>query len=87
MKVVEEEKKAGEIEEEKKGSDLEKPLINPFEWVTINCLNKKRGTGATLIKCSHYSHYKCLTEYLTANESDARKRDLRKIIGLDFNTF
>jgi len=25
--------------------------------------------------------------YLTANESDGRKRDLRKIIGLDFETF
>lgn len=45
------------------------------------------GTGGTLIKCSHYAHYKCLASYLTANEKDQRKRDLRKIIGLDFETF
>jgi hypothetical protein len=77
------------MEEEKKESEEgQVPLpLNPLDHVTINCLSKKSGTGATLIKCSHYSHFKCVTEYLTSNESDPRKRDTRKIIGLDFSTF
>jgi hypothetical protein len=65
---------------------LPPPPLDPLDHVDINCLNAK-GTGATLIKCSHYSHFKCLTEYLTSNESDTRKRETRKIIGLDFSTF
>jgi hypothetical protein len=53
----------------------------------INCLEVRNGTGGTLVKCAHYAHSKCLIAYLTANESDSRKRDMRKIIGLDFDTF
>ena len=61
--------------------------INPMEELDINCLDFINGTGGTLIKCSHYAHYKCLVSYLTTNEQDQRKREMRKIIGLGFDTF
>lgn len=53
----------------------------------ISCLDYVHGTGATFTKCSHYSHFSCLTNYLTLNESDQQKRNMRKIIGFDFDTF
>lgn len=53
----------------------------------VSYLEYINGTGGTLIKCSHYAHYKCLSSYLTANEADQNKRNIRKIIGLDFNNF
>ena len=58
-----------------------------MDVLDINYLDYIHQTGGTLTKCSHYAHYKCLVAYLTANEQDQRKRDLRKIIGLDFETF
>eukprot|EP00347_Sterkiella_histriomuscorum_P017752 403348132 len=53
----------------------------------LSYLTEHQKTGGTIIKCSHYSHYKCLNDYLITNESDIRKRESRKLIGLDFNNF
>jgi hypothetical protein len=53
----------------------------------LSYLNKKDFCGAEIIKCRHHAHFKCLNNYLVANEADPRKRDLRKLIGLDLETF
>lgn len=50
-------------------------------------MNLDEGTGGTVIKCSHYSHYKCLNNFLTLNQADHRKAEFRKLIGLDLQTF
>ena len=75
-----------EDEEEKKGEEIieEDNIVDPLQELEINCLHKTTGTGGTLIKCSHYAHYKCLMSYLVANEQDQRKREVRKMIGIDF---
>ena len=80
-----------QIEEEKK--DYEKEEEKSYDPSTlikdlgIDYLNEKHGTGGTLIKCTHFSHYSCLNTYLTTNETDKRKSDIRKLVGLDFETF
>jgi hypothetical protein len=55
--------------------------------IDLSYLHEVDYAGANIIKCRHYSHYKCINNYLVANEADPRKRDLRKIIGLDLETF
>lgn len=55
--------------------------------VYLNCIDNSEKTGGTIIKCMHYSHAKCLQSFLTTNEADSRKRDFKKLIGLDFQTF
>lgn len=32
-------------------------------------------------------HYKCLNEYLTTQEKDQKRFEIKKLIGLDFDNF
>jgi len=39
------------------------------------------------VKCQHSAHIKCLQDYQLSAETDMRKREIKKIIGLDFDTY
>ena len=53
----------------------------------FNYLHGDSGTGGTIVRCTHYAHFECLSNYLAANESSMSKRDLRKIIGLSLDNY
>ncbi|CDW74007.1 zinc finger family protein [Stylonychia lemnae] len=83
-----------EEEEEKKDYEMIQQSIvkdqdsgENLRDLDLSYLNETELTGGTMIKCSHYSHFKCLNSYLTAKEADVRKRELSKMIGLDHKTF
>ncbi len=50
------------------------------------CLSQNL-TGPVFQKCTHFAHQDCLNEYLVSNESDFEKGEMRRMIGLDLNTF
>lgn len=43
---------------------------NLFESLDLNYLNSETKSAAYFIKCSHHAHFKCLNNYLTANETN-----------------
>ena len=74
-------------EEESKVTDQKEYNHEFIKDLEVSYLDEEEHTGGTLVKCTHYAHYKCLNNYLTSNESDRRKSEIRKTIGLNFNTF